>query len=174
MSIVSTPIYMYLCQESKASQPTTTLPAPCKSAWQHWHTHLKLGFIEVLCIDLSKDVVDPPRLDNKRAKQESESNGRYPKGGLYTVGSYIGLDTQHSFTIIYNYNRISEGSKTESQCKNCKHAGFNKFQHQRKLQYNTPLYNTCLLRHVVQWNLSKRITVSGIHSSKSASLSGPK
>ena len=36
-------------------------------------SHLELGLVEVLSIDLAKDVVDPPCLHDKRAKEEGES-----------------------------------------------------------------------------------------------------
>ena len=36
-------------------------------------SHLELGLVEILGIDLAKDVVDSPCLDNERAKEEGES-----------------------------------------------------------------------------------------------------
>ena len=45
----------------------------------HLHTsicsylNLKLGILQILYSDLAKDVVDPPSFDNKRAKEEGES-----------------------------------------------------------------------------------------------------
>ena len=49
----------------------------------HTHTHFAPRSISVFPgIDLAKDVVYPPRLDNEGAEQESEPQCRYPDGGL--------------------------------------------------------------------------------------------
>ena len=37
------------------------------------YLNLKLGILQILYSDLAKDVVDPPSFDNKRAKEEGES-----------------------------------------------------------------------------------------------------
>ena len=34
--------------------------------------NLELGIVQISCSDLAKDVVDPPSLDNERAKEECE------------------------------------------------------------------------------------------------------
>ena len=54
-------------------------------------SHLELGFVEVSCSDLAKDVVDPPSLDNERAKEEGESQRGCPDGDLDRTlrGKYV-------------------------------------------------------------------------------------